>query len=92
MTKFLWHYSIAIKNEMVNRGFRVKSYSNFDKYFDNTIHGEEILTYPDHDDRYLRQCFYNLQEKYDRGQKGFTKETYIALAEFVKSKLEDAVI
>ena len=23
--------------------------------------------YPEHNDRYLRQCYYNLQEKYDRG-------------------------
>lgn len=25
------------------------------------------LTYPEHNDRYLKQCYYNLQEKYDRG-------------------------
>lgn len=24
------------------------------------------LFYPEHNDRYLRQCYYNLQEKYDR--------------------------
>ena len=24
------------------------------------------LTYPEHDERYLRQCYYNLQEKFDR--------------------------
>ena len=23
--------------------------------------------YPEHNDRYLAQCYYNLQEKYDRG-------------------------
>ena len=23
--------------------------------------------YPEHNDRYLKQCFYNLEEKYDRG-------------------------
>ena len=23
--------------------------------------------YPEHNDRYLKQCYYNLQEKYDRG-------------------------
>lgn len=23
--------------------------------------------YPEHNERYLKQCFYNLQEKYDRG-------------------------
>lgn len=24
-------------------------------------------TYPDHNDRYLKQCYYNLEEKADRG-------------------------
>ena len=33
-----------------------------------------------HNERYMRQCFYNLQEKYDRGQKDFTKEVYDKLA------------
>lgn len=23
--------------------------------------------YPEHNNRYLKQCYYNLQEKYDRG-------------------------
>ena len=90
--EYLWHYSIAIKNEMVNRGFKIKSYSNFDKYFDDTVHGEKILTYPEHDDKYLRQCFYNLQEKQNRGQKDFSTEIYVKLANFVRSRLEDIQI
>ena len=35
------------------------------------------------DNRYLIQNFYNLQEKYDRGQKDFTKERYVELANYV---------
>ena len=34
-----------------------------------------------HTDRYLMQCFFNLQEKYDRGQKDFTREQYFNLCE-----------
>ena len=26
-----------------------------------------VNNYPEHNDRYLKQCYYNLQEKYDRG-------------------------
>ena len=40
-----------------------------------------------HTDRYLLQCFYNLQEKYDRGQKDFSKEQYKRLEEFVKNEV-----
>ena len=39
-----------------------------------------------HNDRYLLQCFYNLQEKYDRGQKDFDKETYLKLENFIREK------
>ena len=38
-----------------------------------------------HTDRYLLQCFYNLQEKYDRGQKDFSDELYERLAQFMCS-------
>lgn len=40
-----------------------------------------------HDLQYLRQCFYNLQEKYDRGQKDFDKKTYIKLKDFCEKEL-----
>ena len=37
-------------------------------------------------DRYLRQCFYNLQEKFDRGQKDFTLEQYTKMEQFIKER------
>lgn len=43
-----------------------------------------------HDNTYLVQCFYNLQEKYNRGQKDFTYIEYRKLEKFVleaKSRL-----
>ena len=39
-----------------------------------------------HNDRYLLQCFYNLQEKYDRGQKDFDMWTYRKLEKFIREK------
>ena len=41
---------------------------NFCKREDNTLPKyEKISYYPEHNDRYLRQCYYNLQEKFDKG-------------------------
>ena len=40
-----------------------------------------------HNKRYLVQCFYNLQEKYDRGQKDFDLETYRKLVKFVDNEV-----
>lgn len=40
-----------------------------------------------HTNRYLWQCFANLQEKYDRGQRDFDKNRYLKLEEFVKNEI-----
>lgn len=92
--EYLLQYSAVVCDEMVSRGIKINSYDKYFKYFDGvfTDNVNNPLRYKEHDDRYLRQCFYNLQEKYDRGQKGFTKEVYAKLANFAKSKLEDIVI
>lgn len=63
-------YAFYIREEMTKRGFRTmpnvweKIISVADDY--NILPLEEI--FPGwHDDRYLRQCYYNLEEKYDCG-------------------------
>lgn len=38
--------------------------------------------YPEHDDRYLKQCYYNLQEKYDRGI--ISEEEWLKIEKYVK--------
>jgi len=40
-----------------------------------------------HNDLYLTICYYNLYEKYWRGQKNFTEEQFRLLNTFYKSKL-----
>ena len=40
-----------------------------------------------HNLQYLIQCFYNLQEKYDRGQKDFSKQEYENLEDFIGKEL-----
>lgn len=38
--------------------------------------------YPEHNDRYLKQCYYNLQEKYDRGI--ISEEEWKKIKKYVK--------
>ena len=88
-------YSCMIINEMHKRGIKINSMANFEAYF-----GDELLPAPiyniifknHHTYRYLRQCYYNLQEKYDRGQKDFNEECWNKLNEFMIKEewLEDA--
>lgn len=86
----LLYYSVLVVNEMNDRGYKTKMI-NFCNYFtaedfaQSTIFNDGDNPFPSHHtDRYLLQCFYNLQEKYDRGQKDFSEERFDKLADFIK--------
>lgn len=60
------NYTKSIVEEMVKRHLKVKIsyYIEINDFCcGKTIHNN----YPEHNDRYLKQCLYNLQEKFDRG-------------------------
>lgn len=66
-----YQYFDNVKSEMDNRGIKyqakfVQEFINFGKK-DPFIFLAVSVHYPEHDDRYLKQCLYNLQEKSDRG-------------------------
>ena len=75
-------YSIDyITAEMKRRGYKVDT-NKFWKYF-SIGNGYEIPEFEElfnkwHDERYLKQCLYNLQEKYDC--KGITEEEWNKIA------------
>lgn len=87
--KDLWMYSMMVLNEYINRGWYLPNLNNFKIYFFG-IEGDAIEKPFEnyHTERYLLQCFYNLQEKYDRGQKDFTKEQYEELEEFLEHEMQ----
>lgn len=86
----LYNYSNMVIREMLLRGINFK-WNNFDKFFGNF--GDDFYIFEKidspfhlhHNRRYLKQCFYNLQEKYDRGQKDFTEKQYTRLLEFMRA-------
>ena len=89
--KDLLIYSSLVCAELKNRNYKIKKYDNFNKYFEGVNYVNENNEYPfknHHTDRYLEQCFYNLQEKYDRGQKDFDEETYKKLLIFMLKEVE----
>lgn len=61
-----YNYVIRIISEMKNRNIKYQQ-----KYFDEIAwfcdFNITMSMYKQHNDRYLKQCYYNLQEKYDRG-------------------------
>lgn len=64
-------YSAEVARCMTNYGYHI-NIDRFERYFEDIMDDIEILSLSDifngwHNDRYLRQCLYNLQEKYDCG-------------------------
>lgn len=68
---YFMNYVLDVMAEMSERGIKYQ-----DKYHteicdfcedDLKLKGLDVSKYyPEHNDRYLKQCYYNLQEKYDR--------------------------
>ena len=91
--EYFMQYVAHIDTEMTIRGIKHK-----DKYYDEILgfceddidgDAEYIeMPYPEHNDRYLKQCYYNLQEKADRGiitpDEWKKIEDYIRIKELIK--------
>lgn len=73
--KDLLAYSKMVIEEMTNRGYRI-NYGNYDKYFKGITTDIVNPFFNYQDDEYLTICFYNLKEKYMRGQKDFSNVQY----------------
>ena len=70
--KHFYTYGLYVCMEMIHRGYKCDS-RKFDQYF---IGGELVKDFSElfnehnnewHNERYLDQCYYNLQEKFDCG-------------------------
>lgn len=66
-TRF-FRYVETIRDEMCDRNikFQNKYFIEIMEFCENDWNGNFEL-YPEHNDQYLKQCYYNLQEKADRG-------------------------
>ena len=87
---YLYIYSLNVIDEMERRNFVIRSYDNFNCYFDE-IFNKPIpmhLRFDEHHNEYLTICYYNLKEKYLRGQKDFTLKIFLKLTEFYLTKIK----
>lgn len=85
---YLLDYSTAVLNEMHKRSIKIKSFDKYNSYFSGTHQSDRQLRYEEHDNEYLTICYYNLKEKYIRGQKDFSKEIFEKLTEFYLTKIK----
>ena len=79
ITDIIW-YSTLVYDEMIKRGYKCDT-KNFKKRYSMTMETAKCVPIPydtifknKMNERYLKQCLYNLQEKYDCG--GISQEEW----------------
>lgn len=86
-----YEYCCLVCNEMYKRGYKVSNQSikkilNYcttdEKQISSRIMKDDSLFYGWHNERYLMQCYYNLQEKYDCG--GITQDEWNKIENYIK--------
>lgn len=85
----LYGYSNMVINEMTKRGYKIKSFENHNNFFEEYrfLYKETKPFKKHHTDEYLIVCYWNLKEKYIRGQKDFDLETWDKLNDFISNEL-----
>lgn len=66
-------YTEIVLAEMRKRGYQIHTFDKMERYFADVV--KEPITEPykqHHNDLYLSICYYNLYEKFWRGQKDFS--------------------
>lgn len=85
----LYIYTQIVLKEMRARNITIRTIDKMNRYFAD-LHLSENEYYPPysrhHNDEYLTICYYNLYEKYIRGQKDFTAEQFEALHQYYSIK------
>lgn len=62
-----YYYTEKVINEMNKRNIKYQQKFLDEIYNFCMVKGNAKFNYPEHNDRYLRQCLYNLEEKATRG-------------------------
>lgn len=98
-------YSKYVMKEMYDRDYRF-NITNYVEYFFGNYPVELIkndlkyefwedldysIPFKEHNKEYLTICYYNLKEKYIRGQKDFTKEIWDRLDNFYKNYIAEKI-
>ena len=85
----LLSYTELVLEEMRARGFKVRTFDKMERYFEGVIPMNVKEPYTRHHDAtYLTICYYNLYEKFLRGQKDYSVEEFAALEQFYNQKMK----
>lgn len=89
-----YNYVSHVCNEMINRdiNYQIKYFNEICEFCYINIWNVALLNlkeYPEHNNRYLKQCYYNLQEKADRGI--ITKEEWKLIHKNIYGVIEEEI-
>ena len=87
-----WNYARVVTEEMKRRNYKfdVKKFTKWHYQYADPLPDLIVLEMVFsgwHNDRYLRQCYYNLEEKHDRG--GISDEEWKIIEEQFKEKIKN---
>lgn len=86
----LLYYTNLIIAEFNKRGYKIKSFDNYNTYFEGIqapiYIADSNLFNGKMGERYLRQCVYNLQEKFDAN--GISEDEWLRIYNKFKDKFE----
>ena len=86
----LYIYTEKIMEEMKNRGYKIRTVDKMERYFAELDEVKVDTPFKEHhNDEYLEICYYNLKEKYIRGQKDYDTVLFKSLETYFKSKCID---
>lgn len=86
--RYLLNYTDCVIDELQKRNITIRSTDKYHDYFVFT-EKEGFERFAEHDDEYLTICYYNLKEKYLRGQNDFTDDVMWKLNEFYTKRRID---
>ena len=84
----LFTYTELVLLEMCTRNFNIRAIEKMERYFaDGPFEQIEHPFVQHHDKEYLEICYFNLKEKFMRGQKDFEAERYDALKKLYEEQM-----
>lgn len=83
----LFIYSKAVIEEMTSRGYKIRTVDKYERYFGEVAVKETYKPFArHHNDEYFEICYFNLKEKYIRGQKDYEAPLFLALQQQYDNK------
>lgn len=82
----LYTYTQYVKNEMYSKKYKVNTKNEIEFFKDKQLTGN--MYFLEHNNEYLTICYWNLREKYLRGQKDFTDDVWTKLDDYYKMRIK----